>query len=192
MVSIPFVSVYYGIKECVKRKMAPPPSATVESMHSLPRASFTLTLCMEVTMAVDTIALVAHDHKKQELLEWVRDHLEILESKRIYATGTTGRLISEVMTHPVVRLLSGPIGGDQQLGAKIAEGGIDLLVFFWDPLESLPHDPDVKALMRIAALWDIPVACNRASADYIIRSALIDAPYDRPRPDFSNYTNREL
>lgn len=143
-------------------------------------------------MAINSVALVAHDHKKQELIDWVSDNLNYFEKMNIYATGTTGRLLSDVFRKPITKLLSGPLGGDQQLGARIAEGAIDLLIFFWDPLESLPHDPDVKALLRIAALWDIPVACNRASADYIIRSSLIDAPYDQPRPDFSDYTNRRL
>ncbi|MDX1341181.1 methylglyoxal synthase [Reinekea sp. G2M2-21] len=136
------------------------------------------------------IALVAHDNKKKELVAWAIDKASLMENLGIYATGTTGRLIQEAMQRPVTRLLSGPLGGDQQLGAKIAEGEIDLLIFFWDPLEPQPHDPDIKALLRIAALYNIPVACNKASADYMIHSPLLHSDYLPDDPDFTDYTSR--
>ncbi len=136
------------------------------------------------------IALVAHDNKKKELVAWAIDKASLMENLGIYATGTTGRLIQEAMQRPVTRLLSGPLGGDQQLGAKIAEGEIDLLIFFWDPLEPQPHDPDIKALLRIAALYNIPVACNKASADYMIHSPLLHGDYLPDDPDFTDYTSR--
>ena len=143
-------------------------------------------------MTVNSVALVAHDHKKPELAEWVAQNKAHLDGMEVYATGTTGRIISETLGRDVHALLSGPLGGDQQIGAKIAEGEIDMLVFFWDPLQPMPHDPDIKALLRIAALWDVPVACNRASADYLIRSPLIKEEYAVSRPDFSAYTNRKV
>ena len=143
-------------------------------------------------MAIKTVALVAHDHKKQELTDWVKANIQYFENMNIYATGTTGRLMEDALGKTINRLLSGPLGGDQQIGAKIAEGEIDMLIFFWDPLEPMPHDPDIKALLRIAALWNIPVACNQASADYMIRSPLISEEYDQSRPDFSVYTSRQV
>ena len=143
-------------------------------------------------MAVKSVALVAHDHKKQELAAWASENKVYLEPMAIYATGTTGKLIGETLDREVNRLLSGPLGGDQQIGAKIAEGEIDMLIFFWDPLEPMPHDPDIKALLRIAALWNVPVACNLASADYLIRSPLISEPYQESRPDFSGHNNRKV
>lgn len=143
-------------------------------------------------MTVKSVALVAHDNKKHELAEWVAKNQSNLEEMAIYATGTTGKLMGDTLGRPVNRLLSGPLGGDQQIGAKIAEGEIDMLIFFWDPLEPMPHDPDIKALLRIAALWNVPVACNLASADYLIRSPLIHEVYDVPRPDFSAHNNRPV
>ncbi len=143
-------------------------------------------------MTVNSVALVAHDHKKPELIEWVSANKDYMDHMEIYATGTTGRLVGDALGRDVHALLSGPLGGDQQIGAKIAEGSIDMLIFFWDPLEPMPHDPDIKALLRIAALWNIPVACNRASADYLIRSPLIAQTYNEPRPDFSDYTSRKV
>ena len=134
------------------------------------------------------IALVAHDNKKPELLRWAAFNSETLASHRLFATGTTGTLLQYELGLPVTRLLSGPVGGDQQIGARIAEGTIDLLVFFWDPLEPQPHDPDVKALLRVAAVWNTAVACNVASADLMISSPLLSGDYTPVRPDFGDRT----
>jgi methylglyoxal synthase len=123
------------------------------------------------------IALVAHDDKKQELLDWARFNRLLLSEHRLYGTGTTGALLERELGIDVHKLQSGPLGGDQQIGAKIADGEIDFLIFFWDPLSSHPHDADVRALLRLATLWNIPVACNRASADFIISSPLMAEPY---------------
>ena len=136
------------------------------------------------------IALVAHDNKKQDLLEWARFNRDLLSQHELLATGTTGILLEEALRTPVVKLQSGPLGGDQQIGAKIAEGTIDFVIFFWDPLEPQPHDPDVKALLRIAVVWNIPVACNRASADFMISSPLMSSSYERRLPDYESYRDR--
>ena len=138
------------------------------------------------------IALVAHDNKKPDLLDWADYNRERLTEHELYATGTTGRLLQEKLGFDVTRLQSGPIGGDQQLGARIAEGTIDVLIFFWDPLEPMPHDPDVKALLRIAAVWNVPIACTRASADFIFSSPLMEETYDRPVENLADYQNREV
>ena len=136
------------------------------------------------------IALVAHDNKKPDLFEWVRFNSDLLVQHELYATGTTGRLLSELLDTPVVCLQSGPLGGDQQIGARIVAGEIDLMIFFWDPLSPQPHDTDVKALLRIAVVWNIPVACDRATADYIISSPLMFEPYKRLLPDYATHIER--
>ncbi len=136
------------------------------------------------------IALVAHDNKKKDLLEWARFNRDLLVKHDLFATGTTGAMIEKALDTTVVKLQSGPLGGDQQIGAKIAEGTIDFVIFFWDPLEPQPHDPDVKALLRIAVVWNVPVACNRASADFMISSPLMDSPYERILPDYEGYRDR--
>jgi methylglyoxal synthase len=149
---------------------------------------------MDAPVAVVTprkrIALVAHDHRKADLLEWAQYNRDLLANHELMATGTTGALLEEVLNIPVVKLQSGPLGGDQQVGARIAEGTVDLIIFFWDPLQPQPHDPDVKALLRIAVVWNIPAACNRASADYMISSPLLTSEYERQLPEYGDYQNR--
>ncbi len=138
------------------------------------------------------IALVAHDNKKQDLLEWARYNRGTLGQHQLYATGTTGALLQDALDLPITRLLSGPLGGDQQIGAMIAAGEVDFVIFFWDPLEAQPHDPDVKALLRIAVVWNIPVACDRASADFMISSPLMAEGYSRHVPDYDEYLGRRF
>ena len=130
------------------------------------------------------IALVAHDNMKKALLEWAKYNKDLLIRHELYATGSTGSLLSEVLGVGVHCFKSGPLGGDQQIGAKIAEGVIDMVVFFWDPLEPHPHDVDVKALLRIAVVYNIPIACNRSSADFVISSHLMQESYERMGVDF--------
>jgi methylglyoxal synthase len=136
------------------------------------------------------IALVAHDNKKHDLVEWARYNKDLLAEHDLYTTGTTGAILEEETGLKTIKLESGPLGGDQQIGAKIAGAEIDFLIFFWDPLESQPHDPDVKALLRISVVWNIPAACNRASADFMISSPLMLAEYRRLLPDYSLYRKR--
>lgn len=136
------------------------------------------------------IALVAHDNKKNDLIEWARFNRELLGEHKLFATGTTGRLLETELDLKIVKLESGPLGGDQQIGAKIVEGEIDFLIFFWDPLESLSHDPDIKALLRLTVVWNIPVACNRATADFIISSPLMSNEYERAMPNYEDYKKR--
>lgn len=138
------------------------------------------------------IALVAHDHKKADLIDWAIYNKKVLNKHRLFATGTTGILLETALDQSVTKFLSGPLGGDQQIGAQIAEGKIDVLIFFWDPMEAQPHDPDVKALLRLAATYNIPVACNRATADFMFTSPLMHEDYDAILPDYSAYSNRKL
>jgi len=138
------------------------------------------------------IALVAHDNKKPELIEWAIYNKDVLTHHRLYATGTTGILLEKALDQSITKLLSGPLGGDMQIGAMIAEGKIDVLIFFWDPMEAQPHDPDIKALLRVAAIWNIPVACDRATADFIMTSPLMHDDYEAILPDYSAYTSRKL
>lgn len=125
------------------------------------------------------LALIAHDHRKAALLEWARYNRETLSQHELYATGTTGALLASELQLPVIRFLSGPLGGDQQVGAGIVEGRIDFVIFFWDPLEPQPHDVDVKALLRVAVVHNVPIACNRATADFLLSSPLMHRDYDR-------------
>jgi methylglyoxal synthase len=136
------------------------------------------------------IALVAHDNKKSELIEWAVYNKTALARHKLFGTGTTGALVQESLGQTVTRFLSGPLGGDQQIGASIAEGKIDVLIFFWDPMEAQPHDPDIKALLRLAVAWNIPFACDRATADFLLTSPLMFEDYEVIVPDYSLYNNR--
>ena len=138
------------------------------------------------------IALLAHDNKKRDLLEWARFNRDLLAGHEVYATGTTGEVLERQLGMVIHKLQSGPLGGDQQIGAKIVNREIDFLIFFWDPLEPQPHDPDVKALLRMAVVWNIPIACNRASADFMISSPLMDGEYRRRVPDYEAYRHRTV
>jgi methylglyoxal synthase len=129
------------------------------------------------------LALIAHDRRKPDLLDWVAYNRPVLKEHELYATGTTGALVAERTGLPVTCFRSGPLGGDQQVGARISEGEIDVLIFFWDPLEPQPHDPDVKALLRLAVLYNIPTACNRATADFLVAAPLFHGAYDRQVAD---------
>lgn len=136
------------------------------------------------------IALIAHDNKKSDLLDWAQFNHTTLSRHLLFATGSTGDMLVRELDLPVTRFASGPLGGDQQIGAAIAEDRIDLLIFFWDPLEPQPHDPDIKALLRLAVLYNIPTACNRSSADFIISSPLMNEAVPHPTPDLERYARR--
>lgn len=138
------------------------------------------------------IALVAHDNKKTELMEWALYNKTVLGKHKLYATGSTGNLLETALNQPIIKLLSGPLGGDQQIGSKIAEGKLDVLIFFWDPMEAQPHDPDIKALLRVAVTWNIPIACDRATADFLLTSPLMHTEYETRLTDYSAYINRKL
>jgi methylglyoxal synthase len=136
------------------------------------------------------IALIAHDNKKEDMLQWAKYNLCTLQKHDLYATGTTGTMLQRELGLNINILESGPLGGDLQIGARIADGEIDFLIFFWDPLAQLPHDPDVKALLRVAVVWNIPVACNRSSADFLISSPLMCEDYVRRLTDYGCYRHR--
>ncbi len=139
-----------------------------------------------------SIALVAHDNKKKELMEWAVFNKTTLTKHKLFATGSTGTLLETSLEQPITKLLSGPLGGDQQIGSKIAEGKIDVLIFFWDPMEAQPHDPDIKALLRVAVIWNIPFACDRATADFLLTSPLMNEEFESALTDYSTYINRKL
>ena len=138
------------------------------------------------------IALVAHDFKKDEMLRWVKKHKEVLKEHHLIATGTTGKLIENEVGVEVQRVLSGPLGGDQQLGALIAEGKIDMVIFFWDPMEAQPHDSDVKAFLRLCVVWNIVIASDSSTADFVISSPFMHSEYEREVPNYSGYLNRPI
>jgi methylglyoxal synthase len=138
------------------------------------------------------IALVAHDNKKRELIEWAIFNRTTLSKHKLYATGTTGTMLEEELDQSVTKLQSGPLGGDLQIGAMIAEGKLDVLIFFWDPMEAQPHDPDIKALLRIAVTWNILIACDRATADFILTSPLMLETYEPIIEDYSIYLKRKI
>lgn len=139
-----------------------------------------------------TIALVAHDNKKKELIEWSVHNRDFLSRHDLIATGTTGKLLEDELDRPVKKMLSGPLGGDQEIGARIAEGKIDMLIFFWDPMQAQPHDSDVKALLRLGVAWNILLACDRATADFMITSPLMNGSYETLIPDYNNYLERKV
>ncbi len=138
------------------------------------------------------IALVAHDNRKTDLIDWAYYNRTSLAKHQLFATGTTGKMLEDKLDQHVTKFLSGPLGGDQQVGALIAEGKIDVLIFFWDPMEAQPHDPDVKALLRLAVTWNIPTACDRATADFIFTSPLIVQEYTAAQEDYSAYLKRKI
>lgn len=138
------------------------------------------------------IALVAHDHKKADLVDWVIYNKTVLIKHELFATGTTGKILEEALDRPVKKLMSGPLGGDQQIGSMIAEGEIDVMIFFWDPMEAQPHDSDVKALLRLGVAWNIPMACDRATADFLVTSPFMHDAYDAIIPDYSHYLSRPI
>ena len=138
------------------------------------------------------IALIAHDNKKKDLIEWAVHNKTELSKHSLVATGTTGKLIEEALDQPVVKLLSGPLGGDQQIGAMIATGDIDVIFFFFDPMEAQPHDSDVKALLRLAVAWNLPMACDRTTADFLMTSRFMQEEYSYELPNYTQYLNRKV
>jgi methylglyoxal synthase len=140
-------------------------------------------MAKRVIKTAKRIALVAHDKRKEELLEWAKKNRDVLGRHSLVATGTTGKVIENELSLPVEKLITGPLGGDQQLGAMIAQGEMDLVIFFWDPLEAQPHDSDVKALIRLAVAWNIVIACNVTTADFILASPLMNEDYEAATPD---------
>jgi len=147
---------------------------------------------MDIIQKEKKIALIAHDNRKVDLLEWAMYNRDILAQHKLYATGTTGSILADELKLNIHLFKSGPLGGDQQVGAKIADGEIDFVIFFWDPLEPHPHDVDVKALLRIAVVYNIPIACNRSSADFIISSSLMEQEYKRILIDYTNRLPRRV
>jgi methylglyoxal synthase len=143
-------------------------------------------------LARKRIALVAHDNKKKEFIEWAKYNKTTLTKHQLFATGTTGMLVEDALDVHITRLLSGPLGGDQQIGALIAEGKIDVLIFFWDPMSALPHDPDIKALLRLGVTWNIPIAMDRSSADFMLTSPLMNEDYEVILPDYNTYLKRQV
>jgi len=151
---------------------------------------------------IKNIALVAHDRRKKDMVEWVEWNWGILAQHKLICTGTTGKLVEQalikkigkdhILKNKITKLKSGPLGGDQQLGAMVADGKIDFIVFLWDPMQPHPHDVDVKALLRISVLYNVPIACNRSTADFMISSHLMDEEYHPIIKDYSTYTNRKL
>jgi len=146
----------------------------------------------KILQARKRIALVAHDNKKPELLEWASYNKATLQKHQLFATGTTGTLLEDALDVHITKLLSGPIGGDQQIGALIAEGKIDVLIFFWDPMSAQPHDPDIKALLRLGVVWNIPIANDRSTADFILTSPLMHETYEVILPDYKAYLKRKV
>lgn len=138
------------------------------------------------------IALIAHDNKKQELIEWAEYNKGVLSGHELYATGTTGALVEKETGLKINRLMSGPMGGDMQIGAMIVEEKIGMVIFFWDPMEAQPHDPDIKALLRISVVWNIPMACDRSTADFLIISPLMYEEYEAKMTDYSKYMKRKI
>ncbi|HEY6082524.1 MAG TPA: methylglyoxal synthase [Chitinophagaceae bacterium] len=138
------------------------------------------------------VALIAHDHKKHELIDWATYNKRVLSNHELYATGTTGKLLEDALGVTITKMMSGPLGGDLQIGSLIAEGKIDIIIFFWDPMEAQPHDPDIKALLRIAAVWNIPMACDRATADFLMTSRFMHETYEAILPDYGQYLHRSV
>ena len=139
-----------------------------------------------------TIAMIAHDHRKKDLIEWAVYNKTVLSKHHLVATGTTGKLLETSLGQDVTKCLSGPLGGDQQIGAMIANGDIDIIIFFWDPMEAQPHDSDVKALLRLGVLWNIPMACDRSTADFIMTSPLMHEAYECTLTNYKDYLNRKV